>query len=147
MLVDAGERNDEARSAVGRVEGLDGSVVAFNNAFHNGKAQSCAAGVACAGVVAAIETREQKLRVNIAKAGAVIDDADNRFVGQTRKANGYVSAFAHEAARIGDQVVNRGCPARRALHLRFSALRRFPRKSDSLHRPRVRQRHADSHVS
>ena len=76
MFVDAGEGNDEARSAACRIKRLNGAIVAFDDALHDGEAQSRAAGVACAGVVAAIEACEQKFRVDIAKAGAVVDDAD-----------------------------------------------------------------------
>lgn len=100
MLVNAGKGDDKACAAFGAVERFDGSVVRVDDALCNSEAESGASGVARAGVVAAVEPREQKLGVDVAEPGPVVEHAHDRLLRKTLQLDRDMPAFADESAML-----------------------------------------------
>ena len=109
MLVNAGKGDDEACAAFGAVERFDGSVVRVDDALCNSEAEPGASGVARAGVVAAVEPREQSLGVDVAEPGSIVEHAHDRLLRKTFQLDRDMAAFADESACVGDEVTMTCC--------------------------------------
>ena len=76
----------------------------IDDGLHDGKPESCASRAAVARRVASIEPIEQKLRVSIAQAAAVVAHGEDGISPCSHELNGDMPAWLDEAARILHQV-------------------------------------------
>lgn len=104
LLRNRGDCHEEAGASVGKVERFDRAVVRIDDGLHDGKPEPRTSRTAVARRVASIEAVEQKLRVGVAQAAAVVAHGEHRVASRSHELDGDVPARLDEAARIFHQV-------------------------------------------